>query len=169
MSDIDLNDRAWNALLASLKGFDHKIAKVGLLASKGGADEDENGFTLAARGAVHEFGSDDGVNPERRWLRGTFETYQSELEEMQTKVAKAFFRGGLTPDRALGLLGTWGSNKVKYHVKNDDISPPSKKLGKDDGGRTLIDTALMVNSVNYAVVDARENADESLTATSIGT
>lgn len=149
-----LDVRAWNALQAALKGLDKQVVKVGILASKGGGKADENGFTLADRAAVHEYGSEDGTIPERRWLRGTFATYEKELIALQTSLAKSFFRGHLTADKALQQLGVWSANKVKTHVKQDTITPPLKlsTIAAKGSDRPLIDTGLMVNSVNYEVV-----------------
>lgn len=159
MSDLEVDDRVWRALTAALEGLGKKHVRVGLLEKSGGGDVDENGFTLAARGAVHEFGSTDGTIPERRWIRGTFETYEKELIEMQARISKQFFSGDFDIEKALSMLGVWASNKVKYHVKNDTLTPALKQATIDRKGsdRPLIDTALMVNSVNYEITDAKSD------------
>jgi len=153
VSDVTLDMRAWNALQAALHGLGDKAVKVGILGSKAEVADDE-GFTLAERAAVHEYGTADGSVPERRWIRGTFATYEQELIALQVKLAKAFFTGSLNANQALGQLGVWAANKVKTHVKQDDLMPPLKPatIAAKGSDRPLIDTGLMVNSVSYEVV-----------------
>lgn len=169
--DVSLDTRGWNALMSALEGVDKHAVKVGILEARGGADQvGDSGMTLASIGAIHEFGTMYATNadgepliPARHWLSGTFYSYADELREMQKKIAKAMFAGKIDGKQAMGMLGVWAANKVKYYVKNDnDIEPPladstyERKLAKTRPGskgdpRVLVDTGLMINSVNYEI------------------
>lgn len=152
----------FESLLKAIKTVDEKSVKVGLLESKGGANRAEGSpMTIAGIGAIHEFGTLYATNadgeqliPERRWLRGTFETYRAELVDMQVKITKALFANRVKPDQALKLLGVWAANKVKFYVKGtDNVQPPLAQSTIDrrikNSTRPLVDTGLMINSVNY--------------------
>lgn len=166
---IGIDTATFDSIVKALATIDERSIKVGLLESKGGANfAPGTAMTIAAIGAVHEFGSlyaknEEGEQrtPERRWIRGTFEHFKGELVTMQAKIAKGLLANKVKPDQALKILGVWAVNKVKFYVKGtDEIRPElaastiaQRKLGKDGNPseRPLVDTGLMVNSVNYVI------------------
>lgn len=154
----------FDSIMQAIKTIDERSIKVGLLESKGGANRAEGSpMTIAGIGAIHEYGTLYATNadgsqmiPERRWIRGTFEHFRTELVQMQIKITKALLAGRIKPDQALKLLGVWAANKVKFYVKGtDNVQPPLSQDTIDAKGsdRPLVDTGLMVNSVNYELDD----------------
>lgn len=76
-SEIEADFSALERLVEGLGG-DH-YTDVGILGENGGKTQ-QGGVTLAFIGAVHEFGSLDGHNPERSFIRVPIETGQAEIE-----------------------------------------------------------------------------------------
>lgn len=168
MAGLNKLDRAggstatFESILKAIKTIDKQSVKVGLLESKGGAAVPEGSpMTIAGIGAIHEYGTLYATNadgeqliPERRWLRGTFEQYKAELVEMQIKIAKGLLANKVKPEQALKLLGVWAANKVKFYVKGTDNVQPGlaeSTIAAKGSTRPLVDTGLMINSVNYEI------------------
>jgi hypothetical protein len=74
---IEADFSALERLIGEL-GKGHYV-DVGILGENGGKTE-QGGVTLAFIGAVHEFGSLDGHNPERSFIRVPLTTGQEEIE-----------------------------------------------------------------------------------------
>lgn len=154
----------FDGIMEALRTIDERSVKVGLLENKGGADmAGDAEMTLAGLGAIHEYGTlyaknadGDQLIPERRWIRGTFEHFRDELVQMQVKITKALLAGRIKPDQALKLLGVWAANKVKFYVKGTNEVQPGladATIEAKGSDRPLVDTGLMVNSVNYDLDD----------------
>lgn len=171
MSNLSKLDRAggstatFESILKAIKTIDGQSVKVGLLESKGGAAVPEGSpMTIAGIGAIHEFGTLYATNadgeqliPERRWLRGTFEHYKADLVQMQTKIVKGLMANRVKPEHALKMLGVWAVNKVKFYVKGTDNVQPGlaeSTIEAKGSTRPLVDTGLMINSVNYEIDNA---------------
>lgn len=76
-SEIEADFSALEKMVDGLGG-EHYV-DVGLLGQNGGKTQ-KGGVTLAFIGAVHEFGSLDGHNPERSFIRVPIESGQTEIE-----------------------------------------------------------------------------------------
>ena len=147
------NDKIWRDLYKKIGAAADRHVKVGVLASKGGLAE-HDGITMVELAAIHEFGSPAANIPERSFLRRTFEVKEKEFAAITRKLATQIIKTDMTIDKALNILGAWGSAEVKKFVTvGDNVKPALKKATIDRKGssRPLIDTGRMINSVQWEV------------------
>ena len=161
------DDSVWQKLLGRLRGIDKSHVKVGVLGAAGSE--------VVAIAAVHEFGSKDGRIPERSFIRATFVQNESELAKNTGRLAKGIIDDKLTPERALGVLGTWGQAQVKKYISSNSVQPPTgaaQNAAKAKAGgatTTLVDTGRLLGSISYEVViDGDSGPDVSELAASYG-
>ena len=167
-------DKGWDRLRAVAQELKNggAYAKVGIL-ENAPAPENDTGealpFTMAALGAIHEFGSRDGRIPERSFIRAGIDANEGELREVARKVARGIYEGRFDVEKGLGILGTKGAAAIrKFVTKGDQVPPPNapstirqkvkkgawRGRGPVDAAklvRTLVDTGRMIGSVTYAV------------------
>lgn len=135
--------------------------KVGLVGEKASAREGD--LTVAQIGAVHEYGG--GNNPRRSWIGAAFDKHREELFTLSQTIIKRVLDGNLKSiDQGLGILGAkFAADIKKFVTSGDPIPPPNSpewaayKQSKGEGTiRTLINTAQMINSVTWAVINQRK-------------
>ena len=162
-------DKGWHALVRLSHDLrDGAFAKVGILENAQKPEDDR--FTMASLGAIHEFGSKDGTIPERSFIRAGIDKGRAHLDEVSRKVARGIYEGRFDVEQALGIVGLSGASSIrKYVTQGDQVPPPNapatlkrkvargkwKGLGPVDQAklvRTLIDTGRMLGSITWAVV-----------------
>lgn len=156
MSDVEVERKLWDALLARAAKLDRVHVKVGIMGEKGATVHSGEGgdFTLVEIAALHEFGGHHV--PERSFIRSTFLIRRvNALRAKQVELAKAIVTGGMDPIRALGLLGAWGASEVKNTITEIDIPPPlaDSTVQAKGSSKPLVDTGLMKNSISWEVVE----------------
>ena len=115
------------------------------------------GMTVAGYGAVHEFGSDDGVVPQRPWLRAAVDANLREVgTRMQSILEKIYDRRGKSDvTRDLNRLGLWGVKIVKDYIKK--VGPSTwvplaeATIKRKRSTRPLIDNGTMIRSITYVI------------------
>lgn len=154
---VVVRDGPWKKLLTRAHKLDRYHVRVGVLASEGGDQtEDDSGITIVELAAIHEFGSPAAGLPERSFIRRTF-TEAPWLEELTAKLAAAVVTDRLDPERALGLLGTRAAAEVKRTITDKKVRPLSKKAGASiargevKNPTTLVDTGRLLGAITYAV------------------
>lgn len=159
----------WDRIKAEIDKAAHSYIRVGVLASKGGAEQhpgEGDPITMVELAAIHEFGAtitrdtDEGPVkieiPERSYIRSTFLIRRvNALRTMQTNLAKAIVEKGMTVKKALGILGSWASAEVKNTITEIDIPPPLAQSTIDAKGSTkpLVDTGRLLNAITYEIVE----------------
>jgi hypothetical protein len=168
-SDVIVNRKLWDELLARAHKLDRAHVKVGVL-ERSGAGEMHNtsgeSLRLVEIAAVHEFGSSDGRIPERSFIRSTFLIRRvNALATMQANLARLIVTKGLDPMKALAKLGAWGAAEVKNTITEIDIPPPlaDSTIMRKGSSKPLVDTGLLKNSISYEVVEHDENGPSRTT------
>lgn len=150
-------DAPWRALFNKVKDMHSIRARVGVLASKGGAaTHPGSNMTLVEIAAVHEFGSPAANIPERSFIRATFLIRR--VNALATKIAditRAIMLGVIDVQKGIGMLGAWGASEVRNTITEIDIPPPLKAATVDRKGssKPLVDTGQLLNSITWEVVD----------------
>ncbi len=164
--DVSVERKKWDELLAHAHKLEHAHVKVGVLVQSGGEERHEDGdLTLIEIAAIHEFGSEEAGIPERSFIRRTFDQrVRTDLIQLQTALAREVVTKGMDPEKALSILGSWGSNEVKNTITEDDIPPPLKQATIDAKGssKPLVDTGQLKNSISYQVVNENEAMADSI-------
>lgn len=178
MTTIRDTDRGWKALRDLARDLKRKgvHAKVGLLDD----GSREGTFTIAALGAVHEFGT--AKIPERSFIRAGFDRSRQGVERIFERLLPGVYDGKIRVVYVLDVAGAFVANGIKSYVtKGPQVPPPNapstirkklarglwrdkqkaKKTGRsledvqaESAGliRTLIDTRRMVGSITWSVV-----------------
>jgi hypothetical protein len=163
MSASKLDDRVFRELLAKLgplRAGAH--ARVGVLASKGGAAPHAGGaLTIVEIAAIHELGdalwhSSGGTEgiPERSFIRGTFDDPQNQEDQRQVleRLAREILTDKLEVRAALDQLGAWGAARVRARIKSHIPPPLKEETIKRKGSSTpLVDTGQLINAVTWEV------------------
>lgn len=107
-------------------------------------------LTVAALGAIHEFGSPENNIPARPFMSQTYDNNLSLLKSRSRKVLTAVQSGKLGADRGLAILGEWYTGAIKETITNGEFVPlkPATVAAKGSS-RPLIDTAQMRNSITW--------------------
>lgn len=116
-----------------------------------GQHEDSD-YTVASIGFVHEFGSDDGIIPERSFIRSTTQGKKKQIIALQKKLLKKIVNGEMKVDKALGLVGEFVAAEMKQKII-DLKDPPNKQATIDAKGSSnpLIASSQLKNSITYEV------------------
>lgn len=147
----NINTSVWDRIRARVAGIGHRRVGVGVF-----GDEE-----LATIAASHEYGArimrageQVGTLPERSYIRSALRENERELNRVMNRVATGMLNGSLTIDRGLGLLGLFGVNTVKAKIRSD-VPPPLQPatVRRKGSSKALIDTARLLNSVRWEVVD----------------
>ncbi len=157
VQDIDLGYKEFARLVKGmrLRGPD---VMVGLIGSDAEADHQEApGLTVAAIGAIHEFGVDEPPVriPQRSWLRAPFDKNRRKYERMLERLTGLIILGGkgMTMERALGIVGLVAEQDVRDAIL-DGIDPPlaDATIAAKGSDVPLIDTAQLLQSITHQVV-----------------
>jgi hypothetical protein len=156
---VKVIDRGWKRIQKNMKRyFGGSVAAVGI---QGVEAEEIDEFvhgdaTNVLIGVVHEFGW--GNNPERSYLRSTFDEKLSKYKLESDKIARGIFGGG-TAYGALLLLGEQFRGDIIRKIQSG-ISPGLKEkslVGRPGSGTTpLWATGQLVNSITSVIKDRRE-------------
>jgi len=147
---IKVIDRGWKRIHEELKNIPYEVA-VGIQGA--GASIDRDGITNVQLGSIHEFGSENGVIPQRSFIRSTVsennDAYKKQLQEIIKNVTEK-------NKKAVGELMFFG-DKVKLDIVQmiKDIIPPpltDETVARKKGETTpLIDTGFLWNSISSVV------------------
>ena len=131
-----------------------KGVKVGLPASVGAKMHDESDLSVAAIGAIHEFGSPARNIPERSFIRTTVQEEQNNIKKLFKKEAEKLMDGEQDVDGMLGIVGAYISAKIKKKI-TDIKTPPNAEATVEAKGSSnpLIDSGQMRQSVTWEIVN----------------
>ncbi len=137
-------------LSEKLSALTKSNVEVGFLGGK--AHQDSPDFTVAEIATVHEFGSDDGVIPERPFMRQTFEK-NGNYVELLAKSTRELIEGQKTSKVLFKIGETVRADMVK-EIGSGDFTPLAESTVAAKGSsKPLIDTGFLRNSIEWRLVD----------------
>ncbi len=154
MSQVRDKDRGWKKLGSMLKRQAHRgpHVKVGVLGPDAEAAHADDNLTVVEVASFHEFGR--GNNPERSFIRSTFDGNRKAYATMMRKLADKVITGKMQPKMALGVVGMKVQSDIQKRIETG-IAPPLKAatIARKRSTKPLIDTGQLKNSVTYQVGD----------------
>ncbi len=163
-------DRLQRALLLNSRAAQESVAKVGILAAKGG-DQTVAGtsITMIELAAIHEFGSPEAGIVQRSFIRSTFAREAQAMAELCGKlVTKVIY--GMPLERALGILGAWGAAQIKTTIRERNTTGPEDQanrpstIAKKGSSTPLVDTGRLINAISWSVwLGANRDAEGKFT------
>jgi len=107
----------------------------------------EDKFTTVLDVAIwSEFGT--VYMPERSFMRAAFDKNKKKYLKLNKKLLVDIYSGKKTVEKALDILGETILNDIKTFLINGEVDPKSFRA-IDENGKTLVDTAQMMNSMTY--------------------
>lgn len=92
----------------------------------------------------HEFGTEN--MPERSFVRASHDENLASMKKFTKQLYEKIIVGKMSVERALALLGLKAENNIKNYLESGKVSPDSWRAIQQ-GGKTLIDSAQMINSI----------------------
>jgi len=155
-----VDDSSWVHVIHALNVLEKSYVKVGFpengkLASstkKGSDHKPATAFSeIIMIAAFNEFGTDK--IPERPFIRQSFDNNLKGLNDFKEKLYIRVVKGQLNASKTLGLLGEWMLAATKREIRNGNFTELSDYTKQKKGtNKTLIDTAQMLNSLQYDIV-----------------
>lgn len=110
-------------------------------------------LNTAEIGYVHEFGSTDGTIPERSFIRSTLHGEdRKELIALSKRLLKKMADGSMDLEKALGLLGVAGADKISQKIVSIRTPPNSAATIRRKGSSNpLVDTGQLKNSITWRI------------------
>jgi len=147
-------DRGWKKHGLTLRrqalGGPHVL--VGVQGPEATAAHAESELTVAEVASYHEFGR--GNNPERSFIRETFDIKRLEMGMALRPLASQVVAGKMTARRALEIIGMKAQSDIQGRIE-EGIDPPLKEstIKRKKSSKPLIDTGQLKNSITYEVRD----------------
>ena len=125
--------------------------KVGLPV---GSQPYPDGTSVIMVGIVHEFGSEDGVIPERSFLRAAMADNADYINLLIAELARTVTSGQRGTRTALELLGTEAASLVQDTIRALR-DPPNKAatIRQKGSSNPLIDTGHLLQSITHQVIE----------------
>ena len=121
-----------------------------------------DGTPVAYVAAIQEFGSPQNNIPPRPFMRPTMEENRKEFSDMMARGCAKVLDGSLTSDQMLGQFGMVVAGAIKESIVavnrpalSDSTmrSRRSRKADKNPSTKPLVDTGLMLASVDSKVIN----------------
>lgn len=111
------------------------------------------GKTLGETALINEFGSEDGLIPERPAFRMGLAHGQHDFNRLNKANLVLVAKGKKHLDQALGELGEMGVARVKTEILDGDfVENAPSTIARKGSSHPLIDTAQEKNSVTWEIV-----------------
>jgi len=157
---IQVNDKGWAGIcqLGTKYNFG-KYASVGVQGAKAAAVEhkEADDMTNVELATIHEFGSSDGVIPERSFIRSTFDKHLGEYDRTLQTMGQQMFRGKKA-EGALVMLGEKLRADIIMAIKNREIYQglsDATKVRKKKESTALIDTGKLWNAISSVLLSSK--------------
>jgi len=148
-------DHGFKGIIKELRKLEYKpFVKIGYPAESKKTNEEhvESEFVTVLDIAIwHEFGTESGSLPERSFIRSSFDNNRKKYEKLNKKLLERIYSGRMTVEKALDILGETILNDIKAFLKNNEVTPKSLRAIAQNG-KTLVDTAQLMNSLTYKKV-----------------
>lgn len=148
MVKIEDIDKGWKNITKEIHKIEHAHVKIGVLSTAGAYPD---GVNLADIATFNEFGT--SRIPARPFMGQTYDRNRGEvsirLERGFTELTKA----KMTAEGILKTMGVWYKGQIQRQFTEGDFAPnaPSTIARKSPGGRPLIDTGRLRQSINFEV------------------
>lgn len=141
MKDID---KGFKDAIKKLKALKGKTLQVGILKDAG---TNEDGTFIADYASANEFGTKD--IPARSFIGSTCDEQSKKWDAM---IDKMIDDPSYNAEELIGLLGEQIVADIKEKI-DSNIPPPLSPatIKRKNSSRTLIDTGIMKNSINYEI------------------
>lgn len=147
---IEDKDMGWVEIKHAREELANLEVAIGILGDEAIREHPEGDYTIAEAAAVNEFGSDDGIIPERGAHRLAFDTNKRELNKRIEKTPELVDRGVLEPKQALDLIGLWHADNIKDEIRAfDDPGNADSTIEKKGADNPLINEGRTINSVMH--------------------
>jgi len=142
---IQDRDLGWKKIRREMLAADGTETVVGIFGHGGDASDD-----LAARAAVHEYGSEKMNIPSRPFMRQTYENNKDKIGRVQASLYAQVLSGRFSFKRGLSRLGEWYTDRIQQTIRRGNFQPlkPATILAKGSS-KPLIDTKQMHNAVTH--------------------
>jgi hypothetical protein len=151
-------DRGWRDLKNRMQQTGAVAVKVGILEGAGTHNRETEGapLTVAQVAAINEYGSSDGVVPERPAWRNALDNGKDKIVKALRRAAEEITDGD-TADTALGRVGLMGQALIRRGI-DQLTTPPNapRTIAEKGSSKPLIDTAQTRNSVTYGLIHGAE-------------
>jgi hypothetical protein len=104
--------------------------------------------TVLEIAVYHEFGAPGAGLEERSFMRTSHDLNTVKYQKLQIYLFGKLIDGVIGLDQALDIAGQMIQTDIKKFLTDGKVKPPSQRA-IDEGGKTLIDTAQMLNSITY--------------------
>ena len=145
-------DLGWAAILRELDKAKSASVHVGIM--EGEAERgDDSEIDNVALGIIHEYGR--GNNPERSFMRSTFDEDRRGLIRLKERLWSQVLRGRLTTSQALELMGQEHQEAVQAKIvalQYPPLAPSTLRQRKFGGDNPLVDTSDFYRSITYQLV-----------------
>ena len=148
-------NRVLDKLAKSLRGRDS--VRVGLPKD---SNDYPDGTSIIDVGIIHEFGSRDGLIPQRSFLRATIEANRREYAAMLKELARKIYHNELAEVEGLEIEDFLTKKEtlqlIGERVKGDVIERMGEGISpqlRSRDGTPLVDTGHLRQSITYEIVD----------------
>lgn len=157
LGDIDKGYEKLRTLLQNIKQRKDHV-RVGVFGSQ---DNTRPGELLGnvELAAIHEFGTQDGVVPERSFIRSTFDANRQAYHAQLRVLLQRVYELKTDPRQVLALMGERIAADMKRRITTGSGIPPPLKpatIRRKGSTRPLVDTGRLLDSITYEVVEGVE-------------
>lgn len=151
-------EQAMKALAKRLEGRTRVLVGV-----PKGAGTYEDGLTIATVAAVNNFGSADGVIPERPFLVPAITKGAPQYQRLAEVMIPKVLSGSMAMTTLLEQMGNLAEGHVKQEI-TDIRTPPNaaSTIAAKGSDNPLIDTGALRQSIRYVIDDTGEQLEEGL-------
>ena len=158
-------DKGWRNIGRGLREFTAHEISVGLPEDSPESHEKVDGLSMAALGAIHEYGTYDGHIPARRWLSAATDYYRDTITDRYVRLWKRIMTGKPTlVGQELEKVGVFGARKVREYVRK--IGPTvweplsDRTVSAKGSSRPLINTGKLLRAVTHTIRKKKGGASD---------
>lgn len=125
---------------------------VGIHAEQADSGDYDEDVSVVEVGFWNEFGTEDGVVPERSWLRSTMDENRAKYADRMTRIARRVVSGSIKAEAGLALLAAEMESDTRNKVR--DLKEPANKpstIAKKGSSNPLIDNAFLRRAIRAKV------------------
>lgn len=136
-------DHGYEAIKKEILAYKETHVDIGLW---GEGDSPKN--NIAARAAVHEFGSQKAKIPKRPFMRQTHDKNRAEIDKKIEDGYSLIVAGKGTANKILKKIGSWYEGAMKKEIVDGDFTPlDARTIARKGSDTPLIDTGDMRRAI----------------------
>ncbi len=128
--------------------------RIGILGPGATELEEGSSLTLAALGAIHEYGAPEAGIPERSFIRSTMANRAGDLKALWASELRLVIARQKTPRQAMEEVGQQIVAWIKATIRAG-IEPPlwEETVRRKGSSKPLIDHGQLINAITYEVFE----------------